>query len=231
MIMKKQILLGGLVLLTLASAARATLVINYDSGTINQGIPDANPAGVALSQNYSGLFNGDGGAGISQVDVQLNITGGYNGDLYGYLVFQSTDGNTLTSILLNRVGRTDASGFGSSQSGFGSITLSSSGSWDNIHDVAGNPAGGTYLADGRTVSPNGDFNGASTSAGLNLLDTHNVNGTWTLFLADLSGGDQSTLVSWGLEVSVVPEPTTWALIGFVALLAGGKLVSRRRRTA
>ncbi|MCX6894794.1 MAG: PEP-CTERM sorting domain-containing protein, partial [Verrucomicrobia bacterium] len=64
-----------------------------------------------------------------------------------------------------------------------------------------------------------------------LLDTHNVNGTWTLFLADMSGGDVSTLVSWGLNVSVVPEPTTWALIGFVALLAGGKLVSLRRRTA
>jgi hypothetical protein len=59
--------------------------------------------------------------------------------------------------------------------------------------------------------------------------SHNANGTWTLFLADLSGGDQSQLLNWGLEISVVPEPTTWALLGFGVLAAGGGLLSARQR--
>ncbi|MCX6896837.1 MAG: PEP-CTERM sorting domain-containing protein [Verrucomicrobia bacterium] len=213
--MKKILLLGAV--LAAALSAQATLVISYDSGVINQTVVDGSASGVALSQTYSGLFNGDANLGINDVSVNLNITGGYNGDLYGYLVLQSADGFTMTSILLNRVGRTDATGYGSSQSGFGSITLSAAGS-PNIHDVVGDPAGGTYLADGRTTNPNGDFTGSSSTAGLDVFNNHNANGTWTLFLADMATGDQSTLVK---NVSVVPEPATWALavfgIGFMVM--------------
>lgn len=230
--MKKQILLGSLALLAFATVSSATLVINYDSGTLNQSIPDANPAGIAFSQTFSGLYNGVGGAGISHVEVNLNITGGFNGDLYGYLVLQ-TGAGSYTSILLNRVGRTDASGFGYSTSGFGSITLSSGGSTD-IHGVA-TPAGGTFAADGRTVDPNGDFTSATRTAQLSQLTAGGItaNGTWTLFLADVSGGDVSQLVSWGLNVNVVPEPTTWALLGFAVLLVAGRAVVlvRRRQVA
>ncbi|MFM2294366.1 MAG: Proprotein convertase P-domain, partial [Verrucomicrobiota bacterium] len=57
----------------------------------------------------------------------------------------------------------------------------------------------------------------------------NANGTWTLFLADLSGGDISTLVSWGMDISVVPEPITWALLAFA--LVGGAMIFVRRRLA
>jgi subtilisin-like proprotein convertase family protein len=234
--MKKQILLGSLVLLTWASAAQATLVINYVSGALNQAIPDANPAGVTFSGGtYTGLYNGvnyvDGvSGGINNVTVNLNITGGFNGDLYGYLVLQTGSGS-YTSVLLNRVGRNDGTSFGSSTGGFGSITLSTAATF-NIHDFDAHPAAGTYLADGRTVDPNGTFSpGMATPAQLNVFNTHTANGTWTLFLADLAGGDVSTLVSWGLEVSVVPEPTTWAMIGFGALLVGGRLLSFRRRVA
>ena len=40
----------------------------------------------------------------------------------------------------------------------------------------------------------------------------NPNGTWTLFIADLSAGDQSQLVSWDLNIiAVVPEPVNVAL--------------------
>jgi len=38
-------------------------------------------------------------------------------------------------------------------------------------------------------------------------------GTWTLFLADLAAGDQSTIVSWSLDITTVPEPQTWAMAG------------------
>ena len=56
------------------------------------------------------------------------------------------------------------------------------------------------------------------------------NGSWTLFLADMSGGDQSTLASWSLEISIVPEPTTVALMVF-GVAGLGVWVSRRLRTS
>ena len=43
-------------------------------------------------------------------------------------------------------------------------------------------------------------------------------GTWSLFLADMSGNHQSQLLGWGLTIDVVPEPITWALVGFGGLL-------------
>jgi hypothetical protein len=52
-------------------------------------------------------------------------------------------------------------------------------------------------------------------------------GTWALFVADLSGGGQSTLVSWGLTVVTVPEPQTWALLGGGLAMLGWM---RRRRS-
>ena len=210
----KLTLLGSMALLTFANVSSATLVIN-DNWTVNQSIPDGNPAGIALSQTYSGLSTGLGGAGINHVDVRLNISGGYNGDLYGYLVLQSADSSVTTAILLNRIGTGPGNAFGSSGSGFSSITLSDGGTANgNIHNATGMPTG---------------FWQAGQLSGVTSLNTtfggRDANGTWTLFLADMSGGDVSSLVSWGLEINVVPEPATWALAGFgcvLALVAAGR---------
>lgn len=223
--MKKTLILGAM--LVLALSAQAT-IYNYNFNSVNTIIPDGNTVGITESTTLSGL-TGNGNNLVGNVDVRLNISGGYNGDLYGYLVLQSADGSTTTSILLNRVGRNDASSFGYSGVGSGmNVTLSSSGT-QNIHDVA-TPGSGLYLADGRTVNPSGNFSGATVTAGLEIFNNHNANGTWTLFLADMANGDQSLLVSWGLDITVVPEPATWALIIFGALL-GIYMVSRQWRRA
>ena len=228
--MKKQILLGSLVL-ALAAGAQATIV---DSFYVTGGaIPDGNPTGTAFSQTTTTANVNN----INGVTVRLDLSGGYNGDLYGYLVFQATDNSiTTTTMLLNRVGRTGTGDFGYATAGM-TVVLTSTGALGSIHDAA-TPAStyGTaatyYQADTRTTAPTGDFTG-STPAGssLSVFDTygHNANGTWTLFLADMSGGDVSTLLHWGLDVSVVPEPTTWALIGFAVLLIGSGLAARLRR--
>ncbi len=119
-------------------------------------------------------------------------------------------------MLLNRIGTSPTDSFGSDGSGF-NITLSDSGTVNgNIHLATGTPTG-TWLAD--------------QSAGANSLNSAfslaTANGTWTLFLTDSSGGDVSTLVSWGLDISVVPEPVTWAL-GIFGAVAGAGLAIRRR---
>jgi hypothetical protein len=92
------------------------------------------------------------------------------------------------------------------------VTLSASAAYD-IHSYqsyspAYNSSGqiaGTWQADERT-SPL-DTSRSSLSA-FNGLDP---NGTWTLFFADLSAGDQSTLVNWSLDITMVPEPVNVAL--------------------
>jgi hypothetical protein len=115
------------------------------------------------------------------------------------------------TVLLNRVG-TGSGGepqntFGWSTSGFGNITLDDTTALSNIHDVQ-NPAGGTYNSD----------QGQMALQNFNNLDP---NGTWTLFLADMAGGETSTLESWGLDIQAVPEPIGWALIGFAIVFMGG----------
>ena len=225
-------ILGGLMTLTLVGAASATIVVNQ-SWTLNQAIPDGNPTGYATSQIFSGL---DASA-INQVDVRLSISGGFNGDLYGYLVLQSADGSTTTAILLNRVGRAGAADSGYDTAGFNvTLTGDTGGGYGNIHDV-GNPVTDNstkYLADGRTTNPTGDFTMTNPTLGLDLLNGINANGKWTLFLADMTGGDQSTLISWGLNVSVVPEPVPWALMFFgggLALAGAGRLYMAASRRA
>ena len=47
-----------------------------------------------------------------------------------------------------------------------------------------------------------------------------ADGTWDLFVADeVTGGGTSTLNSWSLNVSAVPEPATWGVISALGLLA------------
>jgi hypothetical protein len=88
----------------------------------------------------------------------------------------------------------------------------------------------TWGPDGRNIDPqsaSSAFDSASTAADFSALNNYTLpSGDWTLFLADMSGGNQSTLVSWGLTISTVPEPQTWAM------LAGGAgvLFMMRRRS-
>lgn len=195
----------------------------FNSGTLNTVIPDANPVGITVSTTTSGLSGM-----ITNFQVNLNITGGFNGDLYAYLAGPVGQ----FAVLLNRVGVTSGNSFGYSDSGF-NITLDSSGT--NIHNyqsggytITSGQLVGTWAPDGRNISPNSSpsaFDTASTAANLASFNNTSPNGNWTLFLADLSGGGQSTLNSWGMTISTVPEPQTWAMIASGAAM----LVAFRRR--
>src|ERR1035438_7189056 len=106
--------------LMLALTAQAG--ISYSTFANSGLIPDGSPVGSSGTATASGYL-----PSISDISVNLNISGGYNGDLYAYLSY----GGVLVP-LLNRVGVTGTGGgdaFGYGETGF-NVTLSSAGAQD-----------------------------------------------------------------------------------------------------
>jgi subtilisin-like proprotein convertase family protein len=216
--MKKSLLICGFMVLNLAGAASAAVVADKD-WTVDTVIPDGNPTGITTYQTFSSLPS----APITSVAVDLNISGGFNGDLYAALTYQPADGSAaVTEILLNQVGTSPSNPFGSAGSGF-NVTLNDSGTANgSIHNATGNPVG-IWLPDSVNTL-NGTFGGLSDE------------GTWTLFIADLSvGGGAETLNSWGLDINaaVVPEPANTGLFlsssGLMAVTLVGWFRQQRKK--
>ena len=201
-------LMAGLTLNTFAA------LYTYDWTGINAAIPDGDPNGYVNNQTIAdaNLFV------VNVVGVRLDVSGGWNGDLYVYLRHETESGTGFTT-LLNRVGTTASpyNPIGYTTAGM-NITLSDSASYADIHGVENPTASGTYRVDQTGSSLTFDsFDG---------LDPY---GTWSLFVADLSGNHVSTLNGWGLTLEAVPEPSTWGMIIFGTLFVGGQFIQWRRR--
>jgi hypothetical protein len=126
------------------------------------------------------------------------------------------------SVLLNRVGVTTDGSPGYGTAGM-NVTLNDVGS-QNIHSVVAPLSGGTYKPDGRNINPltSGSVLGSTTpSALLSSFNGLNPSGSWTLFIADVSGGDVSTVTSWGLDIASVPEPASLVEGSVAVLFLGG----------
>jgi subtilisin-like proprotein convertase family protein len=206
------------VFLSLATFALATAWLHADvfSGTLStnwtgsQAIPDNNPNGVAFSFNISTpVF-----AAITNVTLDLNTVGGWNGDLYAYLSHGSG-----FAVLLNRVGRNSANPNGSSSSG---MTVEFADSYlADIHAFAGSSLTGNFAPDGRNVNPFTVLDSDPRTAMLGSFTGLDPSGNWTLFFADVGPLSVSTVQSWTLTlgVTIVPEPAAATLLALSALLA------------
>lgn len=211
--MKIKLMLGMLML----AANLPAQVVSYTNSPA-QLLPDNNANGFGTTFNVNGLTGA-----IANVQVSLDITGGFNGDLYVYLVNPTGQ----ISVLLNRVGVGSASVYGYNDAGF-DITLDSSLAYNNIHtyqnsspSYSGGQLTGTWAPDGRNLAPNSAgslFDSTGSTLGLDNYFGTNPNGTWEFFIADLSAGSQSTFVNVGLTISTVPEPQTWLMLGGGVLL-------------
>jgi subtilisin-like proprotein convertase family protein len=231
--MKKYLLIGLLVLGAMMSSQAAVYSLGNVNGSgtaLNTTIPDDNPNGITSQITV----NGSPATAyiLTDITVTLNVSGGYNGDLYAYL---SYNGTLVT--LLNRVGENSSNPFGSADSGFNNVTLNSTGSDVHLASAGGGALSGTYAADGRQISPlssAASFNAGGTVTLDGSFAGMNPNGTWTLFLGDFSAGDTSTLNGWSLNVTAIPEPVDVALAIFGVCVAGvsaGRFYLRRRRSA
>jgi hypothetical protein len=209
----------------LACAAHSA-TYTFNSGFASGGaIPDGNPTGWSDTRTISGW---SAGSQITALDVSLNVSGGFNGDLYCYLSHGSG-----FSVLLNRVGVSSANSFGYGDTGF-AITLNDSGAF-NVHSYQANGGTlngngqltGTWRPDGRNIGPassGATFDSTSPSTPLSEFNNLDPNGGWTLFFADMSAGGQSTVVNWSLDITAVPEPVNGALMIFAAAGCGAVLV-------
>jgi hypothetical protein len=175
---------------------------------------------------------------ISNVRLSLDISGGFNGDLYAYL---AGPGGQM-AVLLNRVG---VSGANNNLTGYGDpgffVTFDSAAA-NNIHNygsagysVNGNgQVTGTWKPDGRNIDPQSSasaFDTASTGANLSVfngLSDGSATGTWYLYLADVVANGGSPTLNLNdavLTITTVPEPQTVAL----AITGGLALLAMRRR--
>src|SRR4051812_34309571 len=106
--MKKRIVISLIAGLGFGLTTHAS-IFNFNVDNLLATIPDGNLNGYQNSQTLSGISGA-----ITDVNVTLNISGGVNGDLYGYIYHNNT-----ISTLVNRVGRTGSSSVGYGDHGVG----------------------------------------------------------------------------------------------------------------
>lgn len=206
---------GALLLVTALPATAATVTLTQ---TVNAAIPDNNDTGLVAVIPFSSTDTH-----LTEIEVLIETSGGWNGDLYAYL-----EHNGQLAVLLNRPGKTINTPAGAASSGM-SIRLTDSALSD-IHNAisltAGVAAVGTYQPDARATDPAIVTDESPRSRFLATFTGIDPNGLWTLFIADLSAGDTATLESWSLAITAVPEAST----ALLAALGSATLLLLRRRT-
>ncbi len=194
-------------------SAATTVTETYNVSSV---VPDNDPTGLADYQT----FTDPGLTSIESVEVGLEFSGGWNGDLYVLLSH-----STGYAVLLNRPGRTAEDSTGAGSSGM-TIQLADSAASDVHIGLAssGTNAMGLFQPDGRETDPSLVLDTDARTAMLASFAGLDPNGTWSLFVADQGPGAESTLESWSLTVTAIPEPAT----GLLALIGTGLLAYRRR---
>ena len=210
--MKPLITLTCLVMCPYAVHAATTLTNTY---IINTSVPDNSGIGISNTQQVSTKITS-----ISEVSIQVTMSGGWSGDIYAYI----THGSGF-AVLLNRPGRSliEPAGSGTIEL---SVILADSAATD-IH--TGIPASGSlsgiYQPDARAIDPDNSLDTTPRTAFLSSFNGLDPNGNWTLYVADVTTGDTMTVANWSLTISGVPEPAT----GLLAFLGASLYCVRRKR--
>jgi hypothetical protein len=194
---------------TVASPVQAQITESY-TFTNNRVVPDGNAAGLSDVRALGSAIGT-----ISSMKVRLKIVGEFNGDMYGYLR-QENATSTNRCVIINRSGKTANNPYGYADSGF-DVTFQDGAANGDVHvyqNVAkpadGSPLTGIWQPDGRRVDPAIITDLSPRSSALTNFISLNAAGTWTLFLADIESGGTNMLVTWGMDITGVANPTlTW----------------------
>jgi hypothetical protein len=212
-------IVAGTLVLGLSRCAHAQL---FEVPGLNVAVPDGDSAGLVSTVEVSGI-----GLSPFRVEVHLSLLGigdgGYAGDLYVSLQHHSG-----FSVLLNRPGsRVERpGGYGD---GSGLTVVFSDQAASDIHSYRLALGGshtipvdglltGVWQPDGRNVDPGSAVWEAPRTALLDQFSGMDPNGSWNLFVADLSTGGEFELRSWAVEITPVPEPGLFAFAGGMGLL-------------
>lgn len=234
LISKRRLLWLGLLALLAGSAfpirsgAQTAMTNTFEFSGIDLPIPDieeVNFSGIQDTREISMDFTSILGVSVT-LHVQGSGSGGFNGDLYAYL----TKGDRI-AILLNRPGRTTENPSGYGDNGL-NVRFEENAINGDVHMYRlrlagshqiplefGEPLTSVWEPDGRHVSPELTLDTHPRTHSLDVFRGTDPNGEWTLFLADMEPGGAATLVSWGLQITAVPEPrvTGIALVGAMLL--------------
>lgn len=167
------------------------------SGTGVGSIPDNNATGITINFAVSGVANP-----VNRVRLRLAMTHTWIGDLEATL---TSPGGTARLKMLGRPGVKPGSTFGYSANVDGAYTFEDTGGdlWATAQPLASAsvvPAGSYSTSTGGTTL---SFHGGcatSMSGAFDGLSGVNVNGTWTLKIADLGVGDSGSVSSATLSV-------------------------------
>ena len=201
-----------LLLTATAASASVTSTWMFPSG---KAVPDNNITGLADSRVIPGT-----GWHIETLVVSMELTGGWNGDLYAHLAHDSG-----FAVLLNRIGRSAINTVGSGTSGLQAVFDDSAAFDIHLAQPVSGAVSGTYQPDARTAHPEFVTEDSPRNAFLAGFAGLNPEGRWTLFVADLSPGGTTTLTSWSLRLTTVPEPGSGLLTAAVFVFAS--MIRRR----
>jgi subtilisin-like proprotein convertase family protein len=186
-----------------ASAQTFTTTMNF---TVDALVPDGDPSGLASVQTVATPITN-----LTDVKVALKLSGTWNGDLYCFLAHGAGQ-----AVLLNRLGRSDASNLGYRDAGL-EVTFDDAATNGDIHiyrfALSGSqgtalpgPLTSAWAPDARVAAPANVLETDARSALLGSFNGVDPNGEWVLFVADLEAGDIHLLESWGLEITGEAAP-------------------------
>jgi hypothetical protein len=184
-----------------ALAASAQNFITTTNFTVDAMIPDGDASGLANVQTVSTPITN-----LTGLRVALKVSGTWNGDLYCFLAHGASH-----SVLLNRLGRTEASDLGYNDAGL-ELIFDDAATNSDLHvyrlQLTGNqgtplsgPLTDSWTPDARDSSPTSVLDTDARSAFLGSFNGVDPNGEWVLFVADMEAGDIHFLDSWGLEIT------------------------------
>lgn len=200
------ICLGTVQPLTITSSL-APVNVSLTNNT-SQPIPDNNPTGINSVINVAGV---PAGATISAIEVTLNITHTWCGDIVAVL-------KTPNNNILNLAYYLSATGGASATTGFTNTRFNNTAT--NTLGAGANPWNNQFRPDGVTPAtevpgfPSGPTGFTPTHAnfGGSYLPTGTaINGPWTLAVYDGGAADAGTLNNWALNFTYgLPSGGIWS---------------------